>query len=210
MVDLSTLEGFEEVQSTADLAKFASRVPNAVGFTAHPLFESIDKLRYAHAVVWYTRLSPPQESWRLYLFEESEAKKKPGETPKASAVATAEVEVSGKLNAARELIEEGGTTGVRLSGDFNEKKTLALAVIRLGGSFQHSGGFGSAHCRSCRSVIPGGDPSHCGFGIRNQPHWTCCGAPKEVEHCLYWLLIKAQDEAEQGAAEQPATAGEPK
>src|SRR5678816_750092 len=65
MVDLSRAEGFDKVLTIEDLAAFASKVPGAVGFTAHPRFESGQ--RHARAVLWYTRLSPTESSWALYL-----------------------------------------------------------------------------------------------------------------------------------------------
>jgi hypothetical protein len=195
MVDLARVEGFDKVLAIEDLAAFASKVPGAVGFTTHPNFES--GVRYAHAVLWYTRLSPTQSSWSLYLFDETEARKHPGDAPKASAIAAAEARVSGKLKIAQELIDAGGPNGVKLSGDYEEKKVLALAVMRLGGSFQHTAEFGGANCGGCRSVVPGGTPSRCGLGVQNQNHWTCCGASENVQYCRYWALIKAEDDAEQ-------------
>jgi len=174
MVDLARVADFDKVLTIEDLAAFASKVPGAVGFTAHPGFES--GKRYARAVLWYTRLSPTQSSWALYLFDETEATKHPGEAPKASAIAAAEARVSGQLKIAQELIDAGGPNGVKLSGDYEEKKVIALAVMRLGGSFQHTAKFGGANCGGCRSVVPGGTPSRCGLGVQNQTHWTCGAA----------------------------------
>src|SRR6185436_17173457 len=114
MIDLARVEGFDKVLAIEDLAAFASKVPGAVGFTAHSNFES--GVRHARAVLWYTKLSPPQSSWALYLFDETEAKKHPGQAPKASALAAAEARVSGKLKIAQELMDAGGTNGVKLSG----------------------------------------------------------------------------------------------
>lgn len=193
MVDLTEVEGFDKVRTRDDLAKFASNVPGAVGFTAHPQFEFGE--RYASAVLWYTRLSPTGSSWALYLFDETKAKKKPGETPDAFAVAAAEAKVAGKLKVAQELIDASGPDGVKLSGNYEERKVLALAVMRLGGTFAHTGEFGAAHCGSCRSVIPGGNPSDCGLGVRKLNHWNCCGASEDVRHCGYWQLFKALDGA---------------
>ena len=56
----------------------------------------------------------------LYLFDETEAEKNPGEAPKASTVAAAEAKVSGKLKVAQELIDAGGSDGVKLSGDYED------------------------------------------------------------------------------------------
>jgi hypothetical protein len=195
MVDLSKLEGFDEVLTKDDLARFARKVPGAVGFTAHPQFESGTHL--ARAVLWYTRLSSTQQSWALYLFDESKAKKKPGETPEEFAVAAAEAKIAGKLGVARELIAAAGASGVRVSGDYEDKKVLALAVMRLGGKFVHTGEFGTGQCGSCRSVVSGGNPRSCGLGVRNVKHWNCCGASEDVGYCRYWELIKTRDEAGQ-------------
>src|SRR5438105_3630344 len=72
MVDLSKREGFDAIRTLDDVARFASEVPGAVGFTAHPnKFENGP--RYASAVVWYTKLSPTESSSFLYLFDKKEA-----------------------------------------------------------------------------------------------------------------------------------------
>lgn len=194
-VNLTKLKGFDKVLTLRDVAEFASKVPDVIGFIAHPKFESGE--RYAEAVLWYTKLSPTELSWPLYLLDETEAKKSPGDTPKASAVAAAEAKVSGKLQIARELIAAGGLDGVTLSGDPEERKILALAVMRLNGFFKHTGEFGAAYCVGCRNVVSGGTPWRCGLGIMNQNHWNCCGASKEVKHCRYWELLKAQKDADQ-------------
>ena len=76
MVDLSKREGFDAIRTIGDAARFASEVPGAVGFTAHPDFGK--GTRYASAVVWYTKLSPTESSWALYLFDKKEAQKNPG------------------------------------------------------------------------------------------------------------------------------------
>src|SRR6185436_13824263 len=52
MIDLARVEGFDKVLAIEDLAAFASKVPGAVGFTAHSNFES--GVRHARAVLWYT------------------------------------------------------------------------------------------------------------------------------------------------------------
>lgn len=197
MVDLSELEGFDAVGSIDDLAKFASEVPGAVGFTAHPGFEK--DARYAHAVIWYTGVSARDSSWPLYLFDRTEAQKSPRDAPGAAAVTAAQAKVSGKMKEARELVDAGGANGVTIvAQDHNEKKALALAVINLGGTFQHTGVFEAEHCLFCRNVVPGGTPDSCGHGVAGRKHWNCCGGPDPVEdRCLYWQLIKAQDDAEQ-------------
>jgi len=202
MTDLTKVEGFDKVLTKNDLARFASKVPGAVGFTVHPQFES--GKRYARAVLWYTRLSPTESSWALYLFDETNAKKKPGEAPEAFAVAAAEAKVAGKLGIAQKMIAAGGTNGVKLSGDYEDRKVLALAVMRLGGKFVHTGEFGASQCGSCRTVMSGGNPRSCGLGVRNVKHWNCCGASEDVRYCRYWELIKAQDEAEPARAPEPA------
>ncbi|NIS83278.1 MAG: hypothetical protein GTO14_24470 [Anaerolineales bacterium] len=203
MTDLTKVEGFDKVQTKNDLAKFASKVPGAVGFTAHPQFES--GTRYASAVLWYTSLSPSGSSWPLYLFDEAKAKKKPGERPEALAVAAAEAKVTAKSKIAQELIDAGGPNGVKLSGSYSyqERKVLALAVMRLEGAFAHPGEFGVGHCGACRSVVAGGNPRRCGLGVRNLNHWNCCGASEDARHCRYWALIKAQDDAEQTDEREP-------
>ncbi|MBV6498932.1 MAG: hypothetical protein CJBNEKGG_01162 [Prosthecobacter sp.] len=62
MVDLTELKGFDQVRNLDDIARFARRVPGAIGFTAHPDFESGTRL--ASAVISYTSLSPTNESWK--------------------------------------------------------------------------------------------------------------------------------------------------
>jgi hypothetical protein len=165
-----------------------------MGFTAHPKFEN--GTRHAWAVVWYTKLSPKKSSLPLYLFNKTEAQKKPGNAPRAEAVAAAEVKVSDKMNEARGLIAAGGPDGVKLVGDPDERKVLALAVLRLGGLFEHTGEFAVGRCGGCRSVISGGKPSACGVGVQNKKHWNCCGSTAEGGHCVYWKLIKAQDDTQ--------------
>ena len=192
MVDLSKLEGFDTLRTIDDVAKFAAKVPGAIGFTAHPDFQNDTRL--ARAVIWYTGLSSPQNSWPLYLFDETEAKKKPGEKPRAEALAAAEAKVIAKMETAKELIKKSGSSGVKLSGTYHEQKALALAIIRLGGSFEHVGEFGTSKCVGCRSVVAGGTPRLCGLGVQKKKHWNCCGSTKEKGHCQYWQLIKVQDE----------------
>jgi hypothetical protein len=195
MVDLSELEGFDTVRTIDDLARFASEIPDAVGFTADSRFENGTR-RDAEAVLWYTNLSSPRSSWALYLFDKTKAQKSPGEAPSTVAAAAAEAKVSSKMKEAKDLIEASGPSGVKLIGDFDERKVLALAVIRLGGAFEHTGEFG-VDCHSCRSVVSGGNPSRCGHGIQNKEHWDCCGATDKAGQCRYWVLIKAQDDASQ-------------
>ena len=193
MVDLSKREGFDAIQTLDDVARFASEVPGAVGFTAHPDFEN--GTRHASAVVWYTKLSPTEFSWALYLFDKKEAKKNPGDAPRAAAVAAAEAEVSSRMGEAEELIAAGGTNGVKLVGEPDERKVLALAVLRLGGLFEHEGEFAVGRCVGCRTVVPGGNPGSCGLGVQNKKHWNCCGSTNEGGYCDYWKLIKAQDDS---------------
>jgi hypothetical protein len=192
MVDLGKREGFDAIQTIDDVARFASEVPGAVGFTAHPNFEK--GTRYASAVVWYTKLSATGSSWALYLFDKKEAQKNPGDAPRAAAVATAEAKVSGKMNEAKELIAAGGPNGVKLVGDPDERKVLALAVLRLGGLFEHTGEFAVGRCGGCRSVVSGGNRLSCGLGVQNKKHWNCCGSTNEGGPCEYWKLIKTQDD----------------
>ena len=192
-VDLRTRKGFEAIQTLDDVARFAAEVPGAVGFSAHPNFEK--GTRYARAILWYTKLSRTESSWALYLFDKTEAQKKPGDAPRAAATAAAEAKVSGKLNEARERIAAGGAKGVKLVGEYQESKFLAMAILRLGGSFEHTGEFTVGRCVGCRSVVPGGNPSSCGLGVQGKTHWNCCGSTNETGHCDYWKVIKAQDES---------------
>jgi hypothetical protein len=190
-VDLRKLEGFDDIRTIDQVARFASEVPGAVGFTAHPNFEHGD--RYARAVLWYTKLSATGSSWTLYLFDKKEAQKRPGAAPRAGAVAAAEAKVSARMKEARDLIDGGGPNGVKLVGDYDEQRVLAHAVMRLGGSFVHTGRFAVGPCGSCRSVVPGGNPHSCGLGVQNKKHWTCCGSTNKTGHCQYWKLVNARD-----------------
>jgi len=160
MVDLSKREGFDAIRTIDDVARFASEVPGAVGFTAHPNFEN--GTRYASAVVWYTKLSPAQSSWALYLFDKKEAQKNPSDAPRAAAVAAAEAKVSSKMDEAKKLIAGSGSNGVKLVGNPAECKVLALAVLRQGGLFEHTGKFAVGGCGGCRNVVTGGNPGSCG------------------------------------------------
>ncbi len=191
MVDLSSREGFDGVRTIDDVARVASKVPGAVGFTAHPDFEN--GTRYASAVVWYTRLSSTESSWALYLFDKKEAQKNPGDLPRAAALAAAEDKISGNMNEARELIAAGGTNGVKLVGNPDQCTVLALAVLRLGGLFEHTGEFAVGRCAGCRNVVSGGNPWSCGLGAQNREHWNCCGSTNEGGHCDYWKLMQNQD-----------------
>lgn len=193
MIDLSTRDGFDALRSIDDVAKFASKVPGAIGFTAHPGFAK--GARYAHAVLWYTKRSPKNSSWGLYLFDRSEADKAPGDAPRAEAVAAAEAKVASRMQKAKELIEAGGSNGVELPGDYAEQKVLGLAVMRQGGFFKHTGAFGADGCAGCRTVVPGGTPFRCGIGVQGKEHWNCCGSTEKEGHCRYWELVKAQDDA---------------
>jgi hypothetical protein len=192
MVDLSQRAGFDAIRTLDELAKFASAVPGAVGFTAHPYFEKGE--RSGSAVMWYTKLSPAGSSQSLYLFNKNEAQKKPGDAPQAAAVAAAEAKVSGQMGKARGLIAAGGATSVKLAGDYHERKVVALAVLRLGGRFAHSGAFDVGHCATCRSVVPSYNPSSCDMDVQNRKHWNCCGSTSEGGYCEYWKQIKAQDD----------------
>ena len=195
MVDLSTMEGFDEARTMDDVARLAAKVPGAVGFMAHPLFETGD--RYASAVVWYSHRSRTSESWPLHLFDEAEAKKGPGEAATPAALLAAELRISAKLPAAQALIDAAGTKGVKVSpadGDYNEQNVMALAVMRSGGFFAHSGQFGKGDCVGCRNVVRGGTPEKCGLGVKKVPHWNCCGSEAGSIRCRYWELIKAQSD----------------
>jgi len=191
MVRLSMRKGFDSVRNIGDVAKFAAKVPGAIGFTAHPHFEQ--GTRYASAILWYTTLSSPQNSWPFYLFDETEAKKKPGDKPRSEALAAAEAYVQSKMEMAKELIDASGSRGVKLTGD---QQALALAIMRLGGSFEHNGEFGTANfglCGGCRILVPGGTPALCGLGVQKKKHWGCCGSTEKKSHCQFWPLVKAQE-----------------
>jgi hypothetical protein len=194
MVDLSTREGFDTVRTIDDVAKFAAKVPGAIGFTAHPDFEQ--GMRYASAILWYTELSSPQNSWPLYLFDETEAKKKPGDKPRSEALAAAEAKVHSKMERAKELIEKNGSRGVKLTGDPEDQQVLALAIMRLGGSFEHNGEFGTKNCGGCRILVPSGAPFLCGLGVQKKKHWGCCGSTEKKSHCQFWQLIKKQNKSD--------------
>jgi hypothetical protein len=195
IVDLSNRGGFDAIRTIDDVARFAAEVRGAVGFTVHPQFEN--GTRYASAVVWYTKLSPASSSWPLFLFDGKEARKKPGDAPREAAVAAAQAKVSSKMEEAKALMATAGPNGVRLVGDPSERKVLALAVLRLGGLFEHAGEFTVGRCGGCRNVIPGGNPSSCGLGVQNKKHWNCCGSTNETGSCDYWKLIKTQDDSTQ-------------
>jgi hypothetical protein len=181
-------KGFDSVRNIDDVAKFAGKVPGAIGFTAHPDFEQ--GMRYASAILWYTELSSPQNSWPLFLFDETEAKKKPGDKPRSEALAAAEAKVQSKMAMAKELIEASGSRGVKLTGDPEDQQVLALAIMRLGGSFEHNGEFGTTNCGGCRILVPGGAPFLCGLGVQKKKHWNCCGSTEKKSHCQFWQLIK--------------------
>ena len=191
MVDLSMRKGFDSVRNIDDVAKFAAKVPGAIGFTAHPHFEQ--GMRYASAILWYTELSSPQNSWSLFLFDETEAKKKPGDKPRSEALAAAEAKVHSKMERAKELIEKNGSRGVKLTGDPEDQQVLALAIMRLGGSFEHNGEFGTKNCGGCRILVPSGAPFLCGLGVQKKKHWGCCGSTEKKSHCQCWPLFKKQN-----------------
>jgi hypothetical protein len=194
MVDLSMRKGFDSVRNIDDVAKFAAKVPGAIGFTAHPHFEQ--GMRYASAILWYTELSSPQNSWSLFLFDETEAKKKPGDKPRSEALAAAEAKVHSKMERAKELIEKNGSRGVKLTGDPEDQQVLALAIMRLGGSFEHNGEFGTKNCGGCRILVPGGAPFLCGLGVQKKKHWGCCGSTEKKSHCQFWPLFKKQNKSD--------------
>jgi hypothetical protein len=194
MVDLSMRKGFDSVRNIDDVAKFAAKVPGAIGFTAHPHFEQ--GMRYASAILWYTELSSPQNSWSLFLFDETEAKKKPGDKPRSEALAAAEAKVHSKMERAKELIEKNGSRGVKLTGDPEDQQVLALAIMRLGGSFEHNGEFGTKNCGGCRILVPSGAPFLCGLGVQKKKHWGCCGSTEKKSHCQFWQLIKKQNKSD--------------
>ena len=191
MVRLSMRKGFDSVRNIDDVAKFAAKVPGAIGFTAHPHFEQ--GMRYASAILWYTTLSSPQNSWPFYLFDETEAKKKPGGKPRSEALSAAEAKVHSKMERAKELIEKNGSRGVKLTGDPEDQQVLALAIMRLGGSFEHNGKFGTTNCGGCRILVPGGAPFLCGLGVQKKKHWGCCGSTEKKSHCQFWPLFKKQN-----------------
>ena len=194
MVPLSMRKGFGSVRNIGDVAKFAAKIPGAIGFTAHPHFEQ--GTRYASAILWYTELSSPQNSWPLYLFDETEAKKKPGDKPRSEALDAAETYVQSKMAMAKELIDASGSRGVKLTGDPDDQQVLALAIMRLGGSFEHNGEFGTANfglCGGCRILVPGGTPPLCGLGVQKKKHWGCCGSTEKKSHCQFWPLFKKQN-----------------
>lgn len=196
LVDLSTLPGFDQLKTLDDIAAFAAKVPGATGFTAHPRFENGN--RYARAIIWYTNLSDPRQSWPIYLFEKSEAEKLPGAAPRPAAPKAAEAFVQSRVKTAQELIAAAGPEGVELgiSGDHAQEKLTAYAVIQLGGVFKHSGQFRSDRCIRCRNVVTGGNPGACGLGVLKVSHWNCCGGDKDAKHCRYWELLKAKEEKE--------------
>ena len=194
MVDLSMRKGFDSVRNIDDVAKFAAKVPGAIGFTAHPHFEQ--GMRYASAILWYTELSSPQNSWSLFLFDETEAKKKPGDKPRSEALAAAEAKVHSKMERAKELIEKNGSRGVKLTGDPEDQQVLALAIMRLGGSFEHNGEFGTKNCGGCRILVPSGAPFLCGLGVQKKKHWGCCGSTEKKSHCQFWPLFKKQNKSD--------------
>ena len=193
MVDIRKCEGFDALKTRDDVARFAAGIPGAIGFTLHPEFEK--GARYAEAVLWYTKLSSKSRSWGIYLFDKQEAMKNPGDAPRPEAVAAAEAKVSARMEDAQKLIDEAGAKGVNLVGDFEEKKALALAVLRLGGKFEHFGEYRTDFCLGCRSVVQGSTPEKCAHGLANEKHWTCCGSIEDSGYCKYWELIKAQDDS---------------
>ena len=107
----------------------------------------------------------------------------------------AEAKVSARVNEAKELIAAGRPNGVKLAGNHNENKIVALAILRQGGLFEHTGEFTVGRCLACRSVVPGGNPSSCGLGVQGKKHWNCCGSTNEASHCEYWKLLKTQEDS---------------
>ena len=98
-----------------------------------------------------------------------------------------------KMEMAKELIDASGSRGVKLTGD---QQALALAIMRLGGSFEHNGEFGTKtrfHCGGCRILVPGGTPPLCGLGVQKKKHWGCCGSTEKKSHCQFWPLFKKQN-----------------
>jgi hypothetical protein len=94
---------------------------------------------------------------------------------------------------AKELIEASGSLGVKLTGDPEDQQVLALAIMRLGGSFEHNGEFGTKNCGGCRILVPGGAPFLCGLGVQKKKHWGCCGSTEKKSHCQFWPLFKKQN-----------------
>ena len=194
-VDLSKLDGFDRIRTVDQLALFATKVPGAIGFTAHPEFETGE--RYADAIISYTTLSPTNESWKLYLYDKLEADKLPGSAPNPRAEMAFEARVQAKMEEARKLITSNGAMGVKLVGNHSDVLPLAYAILRLKGRFQHTGFVSADICIGCRSVVPGGNPRKCGMGLLRADHWNCCGQAKKTEHCRYWELIKGADDLRQ-------------
>ena len=191
MVNLSKLAGFDQVRNLDDIARFARRVPGAIGFTAHPNFEN--GTRYASAMISYTSLSPTNESWKLYLYDRAEAEKLPGSAPTAAAELTFEVRIQAAMAEARKLIDSSGADGVILRGH-GEDVPLAHAVMRLGGTFAHTGEFGTRFCTGCRNILKGGTPAKCPLGVLKIGHWSCCGSTDGAGHCEYWKMWKAEED----------------
>lgn len=191
MVDLSKLDGFDQVRNLDDIARFARKVPGAIGFTAHPNFEK--GTRYARAVISYTSLSPTRESWKLYLYDRAEAEKPPGSAPGAGAELAFEGRIQAAMGEARKLIDSSGADGVNFRSH-SADIPLAYAVMRLGGTFAHTGEFGTRFCTGCRNIVKGGSPAKCALGVLKIGHWSCCGSTKEAGHCEYWKMWKAEED----------------
>ncbi|GAA5496407.1 hypothetical protein Rhal01_02590 [Rubritalea halochordaticola] len=185
IIDLSRQDGFVQAKSLDGLSQLARKVPGAIGFTAHPDFER--GVRYAHAILWYDRLSRTNQSWPLYLFDQEEAQKQPGEAASKRSLAAAEDAIISKLLVAQQAINKAGQDGVVLTGKEHVTSVLAYAIVRLGGKIRHHGHFGAA-CTGCRSVVPGGNTQHCGKAIQGIEHWSCCGQAKQETFCKYWEL----------------------
>lgn len=205
-VDLSALDGFDQIRRLDQLAAFAAKVPGAIGFTAHPDFE-VGK-RYAHAIIGYTALSQKNQSWALYLYDKVEAEKPPGTPTSPRAEVAFEMRVQAKLVEAQKLIDEGGEKGVKLTGVHSKVLPLAYAILRLGGEFEHTGMISADICLGCRTIVPGSNPKKCGLGVARTEHWNCCGQGKNTQHCPYWKLFKAEGdrkEAEIQKSKEPVS-----
>lgn len=191
MVDLTELKGFDQVRNLDDIARFARRVPGAIGFTAHPDFENSTRL--ASAVISYTSLSPTNESWRLYLYDRVEAMKPPGSAPRPGAELAFEERIEAAMDQARKLLAASGAEGVNLRSNSSDI-ALAYAVLKLGGTFAHTGEFGTRFCTGCRNIRTGGNPAKCALGVSKVAHWSCCGSTDEDGRCEYWKMLKAEED----------------
>ena len=197
--DLSSMEGLNTVSSSGELAAFAAAyVPDCIGVTHHPdFFADENPCRVAVAILWYTHLSPVEQCWPLYLFDEGESAKPPGAPPSDAAVAAAETVIASHADTAAELVAQSGDAGVELEletggylglEDEAAEKSLALAILRQGSFIRHAGSFSADpnECLGCRNVMLG-SPFACSLGMHRVPHWTCCGSTDAMHTaCEAW------------------------